>query len=234
MTVPASTTGPQPSGSPILAAGDPAGTGGPPGEGEAAPKPPWYRRRGILLGGAVAVVLAITIITDLPQHTARTTEIANERTVLSEIDTDISPCTFAVQEAFQLYADESKPSLTAGNRARIPGLLRDDQSACSFTDNAIFDLSNIEVPGSAAGRDIGAIVTTATTWASSDALAAIESIQTLISSPNNAKAKADLATAERLAAEDRGKANSELAAANVVLKAHLPNPALPRLPAPPS
>jgi hypothetical protein len=209
--------------------------GGEPGirsDGVAPSGVPWYRRRAVVVGAVVAVVLAITVVTDLPHPTSRPQEIADESTVIGEINTDASPCTFAVKESFSIYGDVTAGTLSASNRAEIPGLLADDQSACSFTDSSIFDLSNIEVPGSAAGRDIGDMVLTVTDWASSDAVAAIQQIETLAGDPGNGKARSALGADEKLLASDRASAMKELQAADQVLDAHLPAPALPVLPVP--
>ena len=111
------------------------------------PGPPWYRRRAALVGAAVAVVLAITIISDLPVHTSRAADISSEKGVLSELNTDLAPCALAVHEALTIWGEQSTHSLTAADRAESASLLRDDQNACSFTNQTIYDLSNIEVPG---------------------------------------------------------------------------------------
>jgi hypothetical protein len=193
---------------------------------------PWYRRRGVIVSGAVAAVLAVTVITDLPHPTSLAQQASDESTVIGEINADASPCTFAVSESFTIWRDETNGSVTPSDQARVPGLLADDQAACSFTDESIFDLSSIEVPGSAAGRDIGEMVVTVTDWASSDGVAAIQQIETLAGDPHDATALAALAHDEQLLASDRAEAMSELTAADTVLGAKLPPPALPVLPDP--
>ena len=193
----------------------------------------WYRRRGSLLALVVAAILAVTVVTDLPQHTSRAAAIAQENSVVQAINTDAGSCTFSVGEAFRLYHDAQSPSLAASNRMRIPGLLRDDQAACSFTNNDIFNLSGIETPGSAPGRELSQAVTTVTTWTTSDALAAIIAIETLVDRPAptaKAKALATLDKAERYAAEDRAKLHAEIDTANRLLRAHIAYPKLPVLP----
>ena len=131
---------------------------------------PWYRRRGVVLGACVAVVLVITVITDLPSHASRATNIASSNAVVKEVNTDISPCVFAANEAFTIYGYQVHKSLTASDRANVPALLNDDQTACSFTNDSIFSLSDIEVPGSSAGKQLGNIVSSVTLWTTSDAL----------------------------------------------------------------
>lgn len=192
----------------------------------------WYRRRGPLLALVVVAILAVTVVTDLPQHTSRAAAIAQEQSVVQAINTDAGSCTFSVGEAFRLYKDAQSASLAPSNRMRIPALLRDDQAACSFTNNDIFNLSGIETPGSAPGREMSQAVSTVTTWTTSDALAAIIAIETLVDRPTpaaKAKALATLDKAERYAAEDRAKLHAEVDAANRLLRAHLAYPKLPVL-----
>jgi len=193
---------------------------------------PWYRRRAFLVGASVAVVVAITVITDLPVQTSRASDIAAERSVMKEVNGDIAPCALGAHEAFAIYGQAQQGTLSASDRAAVPGLLRDDQSACSFTNNSIYDLSNIEVPGSPAGKHLGNLVGAATLWVTSDALGAIEDIQTLVDQPTDNKALTDLGTRERQLAVDRRGADDELRAANRVLGARLPLPDLPALPIP--
>jgi hypothetical protein len=196
-------------------------------------KPPWYRRRAILLSLGVAIVLAITVITDLPTHTSIAAQVSEETTVLNEVTSDAAPCVAAVGEAFGFYADVTKGSLTPSEQASLPALLRDDQASCSFTSEYVYDLSGIEVPGTAAGRDVGGLVSTITLWVTSDALAAIDAIDELTTDPTNATQVAALDKAERLLASDRASVNAELHAADGALGgAHLPSPGLPALPSP--
>jgi hypothetical protein len=113
-------------------------------------------------------------------------------------------------------------------------MLRDDQDACSFTSSSIYDLSNVEGTGTPAGKEINQLVVVTTTWATSDALAAIEDIQTLSTDPRNAAALADLPKREATLAQDRARADGLVTSADRILHAHLPMPDLPALPQPPA
>jgi hypothetical protein len=194
-------------------------------------KGPWYRRRGVLLGAGVAAVVAITVLTDLPQPSSRASEIANAKTVIQEINADLAPCAFAAKEAFIIYDAETKNALSPADRGRIPTLLGDDQVACSFTDDSIFQLSSIEVPGSTGGKQLGDVVNSLTLWATSDALGAIEAIQTLSGAPTNAKALAGLARDKQLLASDRAGAMASWRGAGALLRTQLPQLAVPQVPA---
>jgi len=200
----------------------------------AADKPaqPWYRRRAVLVTVGVIVVAAITVVSDLPVHGSRAADVSAGRSVISEVNTDVAPCAFAVREALTIHADEVEHSLSASDRSVAPGLLRDDQVACSFTSESIYDLSTIEVPGSAAGKRLGDLVSTVTLWTTSDALGAIVDVEKLLSSPNNEAAQRNLIKMEQSLASDRSAALIEMKSTDRVLDTQLPAPDLPSLPLP--
>jgi len=200
--------------------------------GDRPKAPQWYRRRAPLLAIGVVVVVVITVLSDIPVHSSKSQEITAERGVMSEINSDIGPCALGAHETFEIWDGEVSGTLSAADRAAAPGLLRDDQAACSFTNDSIFQLSDVEVPGSAAGKHLGALVGTATLWATSDALGAIEDVQTLVAHPDDAAARRDLATKERAAAADRQAALADTAAADRILGVLLAAPDLPALPSP--
>jgi hypothetical protein len=195
---------------------------------------PWYRRRGLLVAAIVVAVLAITVVTDLPSHATRATNIASANTVITEVNSDMSSCVFAAKEAFTIYADQLDNSLTATDRSKIPSLLTDDETACSFTNDAIFSLSDVEVPGSEVGKQLGHIVNSVTLWATSDALGAIEAIQRLSADPRNADALATLAKSRQMLAADRAAADTALRNAETTLDTTLIQLYLPQIPRPSS
>lgn len=195
-------------------------------------KPRWYRRRATLVAVAVTVVAAVTVITDLPTHTSRASDISSEEGVMSELNPDLGPCAYAADEALLIWGDQSAHTLTAADEAESGSLLRDDQNACSFTDQSIFDLSNIEVPGSPAGKDMGDLVATSILWTTSDALKAIEAVQTLMVNPQDEGALTSLAKAEDAMAADRAAGLRELERADHVLDTKLPRPDMPAMPMP--
>jgi hypothetical protein len=192
-------------------------------------QPAWYRRRAVLVTFGVLVVLAVTVISDLPVHGSRAADVSAGRSVMSEVNTDVAPCAFAVQEALTIRGDQVARSLTASDRSLAPGLLRDDQVACSFTNENIYDLSTIEVPGSAVGKRLGDLVATTTLWTTSDALGAIVDIQRLLSEPNDVTAQRNLVKMERALASDRAAALREINSADRILDTQLPRPDLPSL-----
>jgi hypothetical protein len=210
---------------------DTVGTSGAPLTPDLAPakKPIWERHRGLAIAAAVLVILAITVVTDLPTSTSRASDISAERSVMTEVNSDLSPCAYAINQAIGIWKLQATHQLSAADRAPTPGLLSDDQSACSFTNEGIYDLANIQVPGTAAGKQLGQMVATATQWTTSDALRAIEDVQTLMNDSGDTAALRSLRTAESSLADDRRLALSEEAAADRDLDTHLQTVDLPAL-----
>ena len=198
----------------------------------AAKATPWYRRRNVAIGAVVALVLAVTVLTDLPVGTSHAQDVANGRSVVQQINTDLGPCSLAVHQALGIWVLEAANALTPSQKAGTPGLLGDDQAACSFTNQSIFDLSNIEVPGTPSGKHLSNVVSTVTLWATADALRAIEDVQILMNDPTNASTLANLAVQERRLAADRRTALAEEGAADKALGTRLALPDLPVLPHP--
>jgi hypothetical protein len=191
-------------------------------------RPPiWERRRGLVIGLAVALIVLITVLSDLPVSTSRASDISAERSVMSEVNTDLASCAYAIHQAVGIWNLQAAHQLTPADRAPTPGLLGDDQSACSFTNEDIFDLTNVQVPQTTAGKQLGQMVATATLWTTSDALLAIEDVQTLMNDPGNEAALRSLSTAESQLAADRGTALAHEEAADRALDTHLPPVDLP-------
>jgi hypothetical protein len=200
-------------------------------EGPKSAPTPFYKRRSAVVTAVIVVILLVTVITDLPQHTSLAAQYTDDRSVMQQVNADVGPCAFAANESFTIYADQKAHTLSQSDLSRVPGLLRDDQTACSFTSDSIYELSSdVEVPGSSSGKPLGQMVGTVTLWATSDALSAIESIQTLFGEPKNTSALEQLVKEEQLLARDRAQAEAELMAADKVLGQKLPGLNIPSLP----
>jgi hypothetical protein len=192
-------------------------------------KPVWYKRAWVLAGAAVAVVIIASVVVDLPSHTTVATDTADQTTIMQQINNDIAPCSYGVTETFGIYQAKQKGLLSSSDQAEAPSMMRDDQTACSFTSSTIYDLSNVEGTGTPAGKNIGDVVNVVTLWATSDALGAIEDIQNLSTDPGNAATIADLSKQEVALAKDRAQADAYVTAADRILHARLPMPNLPSL-----
>jgi hypothetical protein len=196
-------------------------------------RPVWYKRTWVLAAVAVTVVVLASVAVDLPSHTTVASDIADQTSIMQQINSDIDGCSYGVKETFTIYQDLKADSLSSSDRAEAPAMMRDDQTACSFTSSEIYDLSNVEGTGTPAGKDIGNVVNVVTLWATSDALGAIEDIQNLDTDPGDKAALANLSKEEVALAKDRATADGLVSAADHILKASLPMPELadlPRLP----
>jgi hypothetical protein len=194
-----------------------------------APPPWWQRHRGLLIAAAVLVIALITVLSDLPVSTSRADDIGAEQSVMGEVNTDLAPCALAIQQAVGIWNLQATHELTPADRAPTPGLLGDDQTACSYTSENIYDLSDIQVPGTAAGKHLGQLVATVTLWSTSDSLQAIEDVQTLMGDPGNASVLHNLSKEEAQLAADRRTAIAQENAADRNLDTHLPRADLPQI-----
>ena len=149
------------------------------------------------------MIVVITVLTDLPVSTSRASDISAERSVMSEVNSDLAPCALAIHQAVGIWTLQEAHRLTAADRAPTPGLLGDDQTACSFASEGINDLADIQLPGTAAGKHLGDMVATTMLWTTSDALRAIEDVQTLMNSPKDPSVLHNLAKEETQLDEDR-------------------------------
>ena len=197
---------------------------------ESAAHQPFYKHRSFVVAAVVAIVAVITVLTDLPQHQSRSAQVSAANGVVSEINADVGPCSYAVGEAITVYGDLTAKSLTRSQLGQVPGLLNDDQNACSFVNDSIYQLSTIDPPGGSAGKDVGQLIGTVTLWATSDALSAIESIQTLSTKPGDATASAHLTQAEQGLRSDYDQAQAEIGAADRLLDARITSVDLDKTP----
>jgi hypothetical protein len=183
----------------------------------------------VLWSAGIVVLVGAAVLSDLPQHPSRATQVSDATSVVKQINSDVGACVYAVKEAFAIQSALAAHTVSAANQGRVPGLLRDDQNACAFTDSSINDLAGVEVPGSSAGKDLADLVNTVTLWSSSDALGSIEAIQTLSSKPGDVPAHSRLASYSGTLESDRVMAEAQLSAADQVLRAQLPALVLPVL-----
>jgi len=189
-------------------------------DGEAK-APLWQRRRGLTIGILAAVILLITVLTDLPTSTSRGSDITAEQSVMTEVNSDLSPCALAIHQAVGIWTLQNAHQLTPADRASTPGLLSDDQTACSLTSESIYDLANIDIPGTAAGKHLSQMVASALLWSTSDALRVIEDVVTLLGSPNDTSARAVLTKSEASLDTDRAQAIAQERAADRALQTRL-------------
>jgi len=191
----------------------------------------WFKRTWVIVTAAIVVVIGASILIDLPRPISNAEDVASQTASLKEINTDVAPCGYAINETFLIHHDQVTGTLTATDRESATKMLVDDQTACSFTNGSVFDLTNnIQVEDTAAGKYVDRMLSITTTWVTSDALAAVEDIQYLYLHPGDRAKARDLVAQEKLLARDRTQAVYDIQQADVLLHTHLPDPNLPVLP----
>jgi hypothetical protein len=205
-----------------------------PGSSFSTTKAVWYRRPWVILTAVVAVVAAISVITDLPHPISRSQDIADQNGSLKVINTDLKPCAYGVAEAFRFYREESSGALSPAHRSVALTYLAEDQSVCSFAGGPVYDLTNnLQVVLTTAGKQVQDVEARTVTWVTHDANAAIKDIIGLFAHPRDPALLADLAKQEDYLAQDREAALASLARASSDLDTTLHSlnmPSLGRLP----
>lgn len=164
----------------------------------------WYKRPWFLLTLAIFVVVAVSVITDLPHPLSKTEDAAAQNATMKQINSDVAPCDFAIKETFSFYDESIAGLISKANLRQIPHLLVADQSVCSFTSGSIYDLTNnIQVLDTKAGKHLDSMLIVVVKWATDDALAAIEDIQYLFVHPGDTKKIHDLAIQQMHLTRDR-------------------------------
>ena len=190
----------------------PAGLGGWGGgdagrpERPSRPTPPFWRRRPFLLGGAVVLIVAVAVVTDIPLSSTPATRRSDASAVVKEIASDVAGCNAALGEAFTIYRKIAAGTLTAGQRGASPGILSDDANGCSYTNQSIVDLASLGLPQVSIGKPLSHIAGRALAWADPDGLTAIYDISTLLHHPHQSRAATDLRRQLRHLAADRAAA----------------------------
>jgi hypothetical protein len=178
----------------------------------------WYRRPWVLASLALLVIVAISVVIDLPRPITRAQDVASQNASIKEINADLADCAFAVKESFHIYNLDVAGSLTPGNKAQVPTLLTGDETACSFASEPVYDLTNnLQVQDTKAGRHIDRMLSVVERWITDDALASIRDIQYLFIHPGDASTIRHLGTAESQLSAERAQALDDEALAENVL-----------------
>jgi len=190
----------------------------------------WYKRPWFFTTVAIVVVVAVSIITDLPHPISRAEDASSQNASIKQINTDTAPCAFAVKEAFSFYTEDVTGKMSAANRPQAVTLLVGDQTACSFASGGLSDLTNnLQVNLTAAGKYIVSMGRAVQMWMTDYSLAAIEDIQYLFVHPGNQKKIADLAAEEVQLSATRQQAYADLQRAEAIVATTLVQIKLPVL-----
>lgn len=164
----------------------------------------WYRRPWVLATLSLVVIVAISVVIDLPRPITKAQDQASQNASIKEINTDLAPCAFAVKESFNFYNMDVSGKLTPSHLAQIPTLLTGDETACSFASEPVYDLTNnLQVDDTKAGKHIDRMLSVVERWITDFALASIRDIQYLFNHRGDAQTIRHLASQEKQLAIER-------------------------------
>lgn len=181
---------------------------------------PWYVRRAMLAGAVVVALIAVAVITDIPTRENHSQRVSDARGFLSEAYGYLDSCNVALTEAFSIGAQVASHRLTAADLFRVPDLLRDDNIACSYTNDDVFQLASMTIPRSLV--DSNKFATAVLSWIVPDAYGVTNALITLTSKPGNPAASAELRKYDARLTADRATAERTLAAMEHQLGTPLP------------
>jgi hypothetical protein len=191
----------------------------------------WYRRPWVLAALALIVIVAISVVIDLPRHITKAQDAASQNASIKQMNTDLADCSFAVKETFHIYNLDVTGKLTPSDLGQVPTLLTGDETACSFASEPVYDLTNnLQVQDTKSGKHIDQMLTVVEHWITDNALAAIKDIQYLFLHPGDASTIRHLGYQEGQLAADRVKALGDLAQAQQALGLKLYALKMPTLP----
>jgi hypothetical protein len=158
----------------------------------------WHRRPWVLASLSLVVIVAVSVVIDLPHRITPAQDQASQNASVKEINTDLAPCAFAVKESFSFYNMDVSRKLTSSDRAQIPTLLTGDETACSFASEPVYDLTNnLQVDDTKSGKHIDRMLSAVERWITDYGLASIRDIQYLFNHPGDAQTIRHLASQER-------------------------------------
>jgi hypothetical protein len=191
----------------------------------------WYRRPWILAALSLIVIVAISVVIDLPRPITKDQDVASQNASIKEINADLAPCAFAVKESFHIYNLDVTGKLTPSDLSEVPTLLTGDETACSFASQPVYDLTNnLQVDDTKAGKHIDRMLNVVLHWITDNALASIKDIQYLFLHPGDAATIRHLGYQEGQLAAGRVTALNDKAQAEYVLGQELYALKIPTLP----
>lgn len=194
----------------------------------------WFRRPWFLATVGIIVVIAISIVTDLPHPVTTAQDTSQQNGVIKLINSDTPPCVFALNQSFTFYRQALAHTLTPSQLPTVRNYLLENQTACSFASGPIYDMTNnIQPIDTPPGKKIDLALQSTVKWITYDAVAAILDIRHYFEGPTFHMNVANLTTNENALAHDRAAEIADVAEASQMLGTTLTPiniPAIARLP----
>ncbi|MBW4030226.1 MAG: hypothetical protein HIU57_06055 [Acidobacteria bacterium] len=194
----------------------------------------WYRRPWFLATVGIILVVAVSVVTDLPHSISKAEDASQQNGVIKQINGDTATCVFALKESFNFYREEVNHTLASTNLATVKNYLLEDQTACSFASGPVYDMTNNVQPSrTAAGKKVDSAMAATVKWITYDAVGAIVAIRDYFGSTPFELRTTKLAQFETALAFDRTAIVNDIDAASALVGTTLTPinvPSLPRLP----
>ncbi len=194
----------------------------------------WYRRPWFVATVGIILVVAISVVSDLPHPVTKAEDLSQQNAVIKQINGDTATCVFALKESFSFYREQVNHTLAASNLATVKNYLLEDQTACSFASGPVYDMTNnIQPIDTAPGKQVDAAMAATVKWITYDAVGAIVAIRNYFGSTPFRLHDTKLAQFENALAYDRAAVVNDINAASTLLGKPLTPiniPSLPRLP----
>ncbi len=194
----------------------------------------WYRRPWFLATVGIILVVAVSVITDLPHHTTKSEDAAQQNGVIKLINSDSAPCVYALKESYSFYRTELAHPLSGANLKTVKNYLLQDQTVCSFASGPISDMTNnIQVSDTAPGKKVDAALASVVKWLTYDGVGTILDIRNYFATTPFHMDTASLSRHENMLSQDRAAVIADVQAASSLLGTTLTPinlPDLPRLP----
>jgi hypothetical protein len=194
----------------------------------------WFRRPWFLATIGIIVVIAISVVTDLPHPVTKAQDTSQQNGVIKLINSDTPPCVFALNQSFTFYRQALAHTLTPSQLPTVKNYLLENQTACSFASGPIYDMTNnIQPIDTPPGKKIDAALQSTVKWITYDAVGAIVDIRRYFAGSVRQANVTSLSTYENALASDRAAEIADVAAASQMLGTTLTPiniPVVPRLP----
>ena len=178
----------------------------------------WYRRPWFIATLVVVLVVAISVITDLPHPVTKAEDTSDQNGVIKQINGDTSTCIYALKESFSFYREELAHTLQTSNFSVVKNYLLEDQTACSFASGSVYDMTNnIEPFDTSAGKKVDSAYQVTVKWITYDAVAAIIDIRNYFGATPFHMNTASLITNENALANERAEEVSDIDEASSIL-----------------
>jgi hypothetical protein len=142
-----------------------------------------YRKAGWALLGAVAVLVAAAVVSDLPVSATAAARQADLRTFVGTIEGDIGQCSGGLGDAVTARQEELVGKVA---HSTVTTFITQAIAVCSFTDAGVVDLGGLQPPRSLVSLHLDALAPDADAWAYLYAFTTLQDLKVVETHPGPA------------------------------------------------